>query len=444
MTSRLPTVSVDLLVLGSGMAGSTVGAHAVQLGVTTLVVEVADKPGGSAAISGGNVWTVATEDEFRREDPDGDVERWRVLREGLDAGLDWVESLGVATSRSTPKVHDAPVGRNIDVQAFLARCQGIIEGAGHPIVCRTTSSRLLTEDGRVTGAVLSESGREVGAVRAKSVVLATGGFQASPVLRGRYLFPGAEALLLRGNHHSTGGGIQLALDVGAAFTTERRSFYGQLVPSPLVTFEEPEFRSLAMFFSVFGLLMRRDGRRWIDESVGSHKNADAVGVEGTALLVIDDRMRATAQEQYGTDPAEVLHRAAGLECRMAQVDRLEDLGPHLDAWGFSRRTALETIADFGRAVRAGTPPRDAPRSRHRLIADRPPFWALEVQPAITIAYAGLVTDLDGRVLREDGDPIEGLFAVGVDAAGPNVAGYSGSLSRGLVFGRRLARRLARA
>jgi succinate dehydrogenase/fumarate reductase flavoprotein subunit len=432
-------VSVDVLVVGSGMAGSTVSARAAESGAAVLVVEVADQPGGSAALSGGNVWTAATVEDFLLEDPTGDVDRWRVLRDELGASLAWIESLGVTTQASTPKVHDAPVGRKIDILGYLTRCRRIVEtSSGCSIAYRTTPSRLLMKDGAVSGAVLSEGGRDVAAVRARAVVLATGGFQASPRLRNAYLFDGADSLLLRGNAHNTGRGIELALEVGAGFTKERDRFYGQLIPSPLARLEEPQFRSLAMFFSVFGLLLRRDGRRWVDESLGSHKNADWVGREGRSLLVMDERMRAAAHELFGSDPADVLTQARGLGCNVAQAASWDELAPALDAWGYPAARVVDTIETFGRAMSAGEAGVAPPRSRYRIDPSKAPFWAAEVQAAITIAYGGLRTDLDGRVLRDDHTVIPGLFAAGVDAAGPNVAGYTGSLIRGLVFGRRVA------
>jgi succinate dehydrogenase/fumarate reductase flavoprotein subunit len=440
VTDELPIMSVDVLVLGTGMAGSTVSARAAEAGASVLVVDVADSPGGSAALSGGNVWTAATAEDFLIEDPSGDVALWKILRDDLTDSLDWIESLGVASQSTTPKVHDAPVGRKIDIVGYLKRCRRIVETSpGCSIAYRTTPSRLLVNDGVVTGAVLSESGRDISVVNARAVVLATGGFQANPQRRNEYLFDGAESLLLRGNLHSRGDGIELARQVGAGFTDERRGFYGQLVPSPLAMLEEPQFRSLAMFFSVFGLLVREDGRRWIDESLGSHKNADAVGRAGRCLLIIDEQMRQAAYELFGTDPVDVLQQARSLGCNVAQADSLEQLAPILDSWRYPSATVLDTVEAFGRALSASGAGPVPPRSRYRIAAQKPPFWATEVQAAITIAYGGLLTDLDGRVLREDRTVIPGLFAAGLDAAGPNVAGYTGSLVRGLVFGRRVAR-----
>jgi flavin-dependent dehydrogenase len=44
--------SVDLLVIGAGMAGLTAAAHAADAGANVLVVEVAESVGGSALFAG--------------------------------------------------------------------------------------------------------------------------------------------------------------------------------------------------------------------------------------------------------------------------------------------------------------------------------------------------------------------------------------------------------
>ena len=62
---------------------------------------------------------------------------------------------------------------------------------------------------------------------------------------------------------------------------------------------------------------------------------------------------------------------------------------------------------------------------------------------VTHTLGGLRVDEQGRVLREDGTPIEGLFAAGVDVGGIANGGYASGLAQALVLGPR-RRRSARA
>ena len=64
-------IGCDLLVLGSGMAGMTAAATATAQGAKVIVVEKAAAIGGSAALSGGYVWTCTSCGHMARND-DGD------------------------------------------------------------------------------------------------------------------------------------------------------------------------------------------------------------------------------------------------------------------------------------------------------------------------------------------------------------------------------------
>ena len=68
----------------------------------------------------------------------------------------------------------------------------------------------------------------------------------------------------------------------------------------------------------------------------------------------------------------------------------------------------------------------------------PPFLAVRVRPAVTHTTGGLRIDDRARVLREDGSPIDGLYAAGADAGGIFTGGYGSGLAAALVFGRRAA------
>src|SRR3972149_6875613 len=53
-------------------------------------------------------------------------------------------------------------------------------------------------------------------LQARAVVLACGGFEASPEMRVKYLGPGWDMVKVRGSRYDTGEGLEMALDLGAA------------------------------------------------------------------------------------------------------------------------------------------------------------------------------------------------------------------------------------
>ena len=79
--------------------------------------------------------------------------------------------------------------------------------------CRVLS--LLYDGHHVIGVKVKSQG-EVFELQSKSVVIASGGFQANPQWRSQYLGPGWEMARVRGSRFNTGEGIRMALDIGAA------------------------------------------------------------------------------------------------------------------------------------------------------------------------------------------------------------------------------------
>ena len=69
--------------------------------------------------------------------------------------------------------------------------------------------------------------------------------------------------------------------------------------------------------------------------------------------------------------------------------------------------------------------------------DTPPYYAIEIYPGDLGTRGGLQVDVDARVLKESGEPIEGLYAVGNCSAavmGPTYPGAGGTIGPAMTFG----------
>ena len=88
------------------MAGLAAAARAHELGADVVVQEKGDRPGGSMLLSSCVVWRYRDWATFRAECPGGDPDLQRVVWEGLDDALAWLESLGarvVAQETGNPR-----------------------------------------------------------------------------------------------------------------------------------------------------------------------------------------------------------------------------------------------------------------------------------------------------------------------------------------------------
>ena len=136
---------------------------------------------------------------------------------------------------------------------------------GIEIRYNTRAIDLITDGDRVEGVRVRHDGK-VSEVRGKAVVLASGGFEANPEWRTRYLGPGWDLAKVRGSRFNAGDGIRMALDIGA-------SPCGNWSGCHAVGWEmnAPEFGDLAVGDQFqkhsypFAIMVNATGKRFVDE-----------------------------------------------------------------------------------------------------------------------------------------------------------------------------------
>jgi succinate dehydrogenase/fumarate reductase flavoprotein subunit len=437
-------LDVDLLVIGAGMAGMSAAGYAAAKGARVLVLEKSRSIGGSAMLSGTTLWTAPTMDAFRELCPRGDEALGRVLVDEFPAALDWVRSTGVEFGGERAVVRVGR-GRRFDLLAYLNRCRALVDRAGGWVLPERRVVRLTSAGGRVLGAEVAEDGG-VSRVRNNATLLATGGFQGDPGMRGRYV-PGGSDMLLRASPASTGDGLRFALAAGAAEAGDMSAFYGHLIASPQASFEASDFHRLALQYSAEGVVLNLACERVLDESQGDHVSAQCLArqPESRGLVVVDRSVLSSPSlgvSRALDSPAavtrsvdEVFGDVIASGAHIASADDLDALGHEVAKWGFRGTNLATAVRRFNASMASGSPP----RRWNQIPLTDPPFWAIEVRPAITFTHGGISVDAQARVLRPAGVPIPGLFAAGADVGGVFNGGYAGGLALGLVFGIKAAR-----
>jgi fumarate reductase flavoprotein subunit len=206
------------------MAGLVAAAQAWARGARVEIFEKGDRCGGSMLLSSGVIWRHREFSRFRAECPGGEERLQRTLFERLDAGLEWLESLGAEPiERGTG--NPATTGGRWDTRALT---EMLVAAAGGQV-------RL--------GEPLEALPEDV------PVVLATGGFQADRELVRRHITPEADSLLLRATPWSTGDGLALGLEAGATTGAGLGEFYGRNMPAPPARLTERQFVPLAQLYA---------------------------------------------------------------------------------------------------------------------------------------------------------------------------------------------------
>jgi succinate dehydrogenase/fumarate reductase flavoprotein subunit len=262
-----------------------------------------------------------------------------------------------------------------------------LESLGAPVVWQETGNPRTIgkrfEPRALTDALLARAGEvrlstPLPADAAPPLLLATGGY---PVR-----FARERGLLVRSNPWSTGAGIDLARARGAALSAGQDEFYGRNLPaSPPARIEERGFVPLAQLYGHLARVVDDDGHEFF---------AGRPSWSGTDLV------QATARRPGG--------RAWYLVPRTVLGERIRE------------RTVGEMV--------------DAARAAGGEVVERGDEIAVHVQAAVTHTIGGLRVDPSARVLGEDGGPIPGVYAAGVDAGGISTGGYASGLATALVLG----------
>ena len=430
----------DLLVLGGGMAGLSAAAWSVRQGRSVMLVEKGEL--GGSAVNAGFIWTAPSLDVLRSQVPEGDAHLGERLIEDFEPAVDWVRSLDVECQ---PAVEVLRFGRGHQTALlnYLRACELIIrEDPRSEIVLPGTARRLLVEDGEVLGAEVATPSGEARTVYAAATVLATGGFQADPDLRASLIHPQARDIPLRGNWYSSGDGLRLGSEAGAAFGADDAGFYGHLMPSGVRFAENDDFVGLSLYYSEHSLLLNLDCRRFVDETVGDHLNTMALleQPEARGLIVSDSRVRdewILRPYVEGVRPVDTFDLCYRRGARCAVAADLDELTLMPPEWGYDGTAVRHALVDFNRRCEDGS--HDPTRRFDAVPIQDPPFYVIEVVPAITFTFGGLLVDSEARVLDGEGRPIPGLHAAGADAGGLYVRAYAGGIAAALIFGLRAAR-----
>ena len=463
---------VDVVVVGFGMAGACAALEASRAGAHVLLLERAAVHGGTSSMAGGHFYLGggtavqratdqpdspdAMYDYLMAVTPDPDPRKIRAYADDSAAHLDWLEALGFEFERSfypekaviQPGTEGLMYTGNEKVWPF--RDQVVPSPRGHKvpkpgdtggasIVLDLLAERIAETDAEVrfetgvTNLVADPAGRvvgvawksfsETGLVRAKSVVVAAGGFVMNPDMIAEHTPTLGSKLFTLGSTYDDGLGLRLGKSAGAQWQHMDEAF----ITAP--------FYPPSKF--VKGLVVNKEGQRFVAEDSYHSRTSYHVmkQTDSAAYLILDS--------DHMDEPAMPL-------CPL--IDGWDTIEEMETALGLPAGSLVATMARYNAAAARGEDPDFHKHPDWLAPQDHGPWGAFDLTLG-TALYAGftlggMACDVDGRVLDESGAPIEGLYAAGACAANiaQDGAGYSSGtqLGEGSYFGRRAGRHAAAA
>lgn len=430
-------LEADVVIAGSGAAGTCAAIEAAQAGATTIVLEKLAKLGGSSGMSGGVIYLGGGTPIQRAcgfEDSPEAMYDYIVAASALHQDLgkiqlycerslehfDWLVAHGVSykaefsdvlkevpmsdaslyysgselawpyrdLARPAPRGHvpsepGMTGGRRL-MQALIPAARQL----GVEYFTEAAGERLIqASDGRVVGLLVNLDGKTQRIRARRGVVLACGGFIHNRSMVKLYAPELYECSVPWGNMGDLGEGILMGLGAGGVGVRMNHGFAVLPLYDPAHVLN--------------GIVVNRAGQRFMPEE-GYHGflgHQIAYHQQGTAWLITD------ADSQYGYEDYRVVEAA-----RANTIAELEE------RLGLPAETLVRTVAYYNKYAAEGVDPQFHKHPDYLTPLRKAPFVAydLSTEKAFIAAhtFGGLRTSLHSEVLNAQGEPIPGLYAAG--------------------------------
>lgn len=439
------TISVDVAVIGSGLAGLSCALSAAQNGAKVVLIEKSPSLGISFQTSKGNVslyqgveneeyWQFVAEDtdtmeafleRFRKvtetgkiDAPYPDYDRVKALMLASCETVAWAEETGIdfVQSFTKEKVGTDTVWPDTSADSSKAAGQLIIEkmaaaldAAGVEMLLNHEASELVKEDDKVVGVTCSTNGKTK-TVSAKAVVLACGGFGGDASSLDRFV-PSVNKIGFQylGNSLNTGDGISMGEAVGAALYGNCWVIPFNIMPAKELTEADSSFATLVdASLSTKPVEDGGPGARMLIDSQGERfVNEAGAGILLAASMA--DRDKAPYYvlfDSSNVDVCSILEKGIATNA-VIKAATIDELAQAADAPALAKTfAAYQEFAEGANSDEFGKPAEKATS-----YADGP-YYLVSYVPSFVTTLGGLKTDADCRVVDGENDPIEGLYAIG--------------------------------
>jgi tricarballylate dehydrogenase len=453
----------DVLVVGGGNAALCAAITARRAGARVIVLESATKDfrGGNSRHTRDIRYMHRAATEFVTEAYE-EEEFWQdllgvtggatneqlarlVIRESETLG-DWMPANGVRWQKPLRGTLHLTRSNLFMLGGGKAMINGYYDMAaklGVEIHYETEVRELNLRGGEFISAVAVRDG-VARAMGAKTIVVASGGFEANIPWLKEYWGDAAENFIIRGTKNNQGVLLKELLNHGAKPEGDPRGCHAVALDARAPKFDGGIVTRLDSV--PFGIVVNKAVKRFYDEGEDFWPKRYAIW----------GKLIAEQPEQiaYSIVDANALQHFMPSVFPPVEANSIAELAAAL---AIDPHALVAVVDEFNRSVRAGkfdpgrlddcrTEGLTPPKSHWATSIDRSPYYGYPLRPGITFTYLGVAVDAQARVIMQDDRPAKNIFAAGEMMAGNilgkgYLAGFG--LTIGSVFGRIAGREAAR-
>ncbi|MFB2516050.1 FAD-binding protein [Lysinibacillus sp. OTC-L20] len=310
-------------------------------------------------------------------------------------------------------------------EALIARLRLSLAEANGELWLSTAFKDFIMGKGRVIGIIVERDGQELKIEAKKGVVLSSGGFSHNQTLREKYLPSPTNAAWTSSPEGQTGDILEPGVKIGATLDLMDKVWGAPSVIDP----QGHPFFLVADRGVPNMIVVDSAGQRFVNEAAPYHEFVDTmykhqeVTQQAVPSWILID---ASAKSRYiftGLFPGQAFPKSWFEHGVAKSAETIEELAKQMEVPAENLVATVNRFNDFARNGHDddfyrgdsaydnyyGDPTLPNPNLAE---IKKAPFYALRLYPGDIGTKGGFVVDEYARVIKENGEPIEGLYASG--------------------------------